>query len=149
MILSRASQYAIQAVILMAMQPHGTFVLNRELAEQLNVPAPYLAKVLQALVRGSLLYSSRGRNGGFCLREGVEKVDLMQILLHLEGPQFTDTCLLGLKECTDETACPIHKQWKPIKHKLARVLRTETPGKLARAVKTGKYRLADLPMIMV
>lgn len=145
MILSRTSQYAIQALIFIATQPKGQPVLNREIASHLNVPPAYLAKIMQSLCKGNLLYSFRGRLGGFCLREGAEKVDLMQVLLLTEGPRFAQDCLLGLKVCSDETACPMHHKWQPIKSKVIALLQDQTLEKLARAVQTGKYRLADVP----
>ncbi len=145
MILSRTSQYAVQALIYMATKPKAEPVLNRDIAAHLNVPPAYLAKIMQNLCKGSLLYSFRGRLGGFCLREGMEKTDLMQILKLTEGAAFTQDCMLGLKVCSDETACPMHFKWKPIKEKIVRLLQEQTLEKLAKAVQTGKYRLADLP----
>ena len=96
MLLSRTSQYAVQALIYMATQPADAPVLNKDIASQLGVPAPYLAKILQSLAKGNLLVSFRGRLGGFCLREGGDAITLMQILLLTEGPAFTESCLLGL-----------------------------------------------------
>ena len=145
MILSRTSQYAIQALIYIAMQPRGLPVLNRTVAEHLNVPPAYLAKIMQNLSRGSLLYSFRGRLGGFCLREDGEKTDLMQILTLIEGPGLTDNCVLGLKVCSDETACPMHATWRPIKANIIKLLHQQTLEKLATAVQSGKYRIAELP----
>lgn len=145
MILSRTSQYAIQALIYIATQPRGEPVLNRKISDYLDVPSPYLAKIMQSLCKGNLLYSFRGRLGGFCLREGAEKTDLMQILTLTEGPGFTEDCLLGLKVCSDETACPMHTKWKPIKLKIFALLSEQTLEKLAAAVISGKYRLTDLP----
>lgn len=145
MILSRTSQYAVQALIYMATQPAATPVLNRDIAARLGVPAPYLAKILQNLVRGDLLFSFRGRLGGFCLREGGERINLMQILRQTEGPMFTQSCLLGLKQCSDDTACPLHFRWIPVKKKIMDLLQDTTLDKLARAVESGKYRLADMP----
>ena len=145
MILSRTSQYAIQALIYIATRPRGEPVLNREISQHLSVPPAYLAKIMQNLCKGNLLYSFRGRLGGFCLREGAEKTDLMKVLLLTEGPGFTQDCLLGLKVCSDETACPMHVKWKPIKEKVARLLQEQTLEKLAAAVSTGKYRISDLP----
>lgn len=145
MILSRTSQYAVQALIYMATQPADTPVLNKDIAAKLNVPAPYLAKILQNLAKGNLLYSFRGRLGGFCLREDGTKMTLMDILLLTEGPAFTQSCLLGLKKCADETACPVHFRWMPVKEKIISLLKETTLDKLARAVLSGKYRLTDLP----
>jgi Rrf2 family transcriptional regulator, iron-sulfur cluster assembly transcription factor len=145
MILSRTSQYAIQALIYIATQPRGEPVLNRKIADYLDVPSAYLAKIMQSLCKGNLVYSFRGRLGGFCLREGAEKTDLMQILTLTEGAGFTEDCLLGLKVCSDETACPMHTKWKPIKLKVVALLSEQTLEKLAAAVISGKYRLTDLP----
>ena len=145
MILSRPSQYAVQALIYMATQPLDTPVLNKDIAAKLNVPAPYLAKILQNLAKGNLLYSFRGRLGGFCLREDGMKMTLMDILLLTEGPAFTQSCFLGLKKCADETACPVHFRWIPVKEKIIGLLRETTLDKLAKAVQSGKYRLTDLP----
>ncbi len=149
MILSRTSQYAIQALIYIATRPAGEPVLNREIASYLGVPPAYLAKIMQSLCKGNLLYSYRGRLGGFCLREGAEKTGLMQILTMTEGPSFTQDCVLGLKVCSDATACPMHAKWLPIKKKIVAILNDQTLEKLARAVQTGKYRLTDLPATLL
>ena len=145
MILSRTSQYAIQALIYIATQPRGLPVLNRTVAEYLDVPPAYLAKIMQHLCRGTLLYSFRGRQGGFCLREGCEKTDLMQVLTLIEGPGVTENCVMGLKRCSNETACPMHAKWHPIKTRIVDLLHKQTLEKLAAAVKKGKYRLTELP----
>jgi Rrf2 family protein len=149
MILSRTSQYAIQALIYIATRPPGEPILNRKVAEYLGVPTAYLAKIMQSLCKGNLLYSFRGRQGGFCLRENGEKTDLMQIVTLIEGVGFTENCVLGLKICSDETACPVHSKWKPIKEKIVSLLHEQTLELLAAAVLSGKYRICDLPMAMM
>ncbi len=146
MIFSRTSQYAVQAMIYMAAQPAGQPVLNRDVASRLNVPAPYLAKILQGLGKDGLLYSFRGRLGGFCLREDVAQMSLMDLLLLTEGADFTQSCLLGLKRCSDETACPLHANWLPIKEQVIEMLNNMKLSDLAVAVQSGRYRLTDMPM---
>ncbi len=63
----------------MAIQPRGVALLNRTIAEHIGVPPTYLAKVLQNLCRSNLLYSFRGKQGGFCLRERGKEINLMQM----------------------------------------------------------------------
>ena len=58
---------------------------------------------------------------------------------------MTENCVMGLKICSDDTACPMHAKWKPIKLRIVELLHKQTLGKLAVAVKSGKYRLAELP----
>ena len=149
MILSRTTQYAIQALIYMATQPPGVVVLNRTIAECLKSPPTYLAKILQELSRGNLLYSFRGKQGGFCLRENSEKINLMQIVRITEGPGFTEDCVLGLKVCSDKTACPMHAKWWPIKQEIVKLLQNQTLDMLAATVVSGKYQLTDFPEVVL
>ncbi len=145
MILTRTTQYAIQTMVYMAMQPAGTPVLVRTMASQLGVPAPYLAKIMQQLGRAGMVSSTRGRLGGFRLQPDAEHTALMQILTLVEGPGVATTCVLGLKTCDERTACPMHTQWAPIKARVLSLLEGRTVGQLATAVRSGRYRLADLP----
>ena len=148
MIFSRTSQYAIQALIYLATQPSGRRMLNREIAQNLGVPSAYLAKILQDLSREKLLHSSRGRSGGFSLRADARKTSLLDIVLLTEGARVDRECLLGLKVCQDETACPLHRKWKPIKKKILASLGSVTLIHLAQAVQSGQYRLTDLPLAL-
>ncbi|HEX7234345.1 MAG TPA: Rrf2 family transcriptional regulator [Nitrosospira sp.] len=149
MILSRTTQYAIQALIYMATQPPGVAVLNRTIAECLELPPTYLAKILQELCRGNLLYSFRGKQGGFCLRENSDKINLMQIVKLTEGPAFTEDCVLGLKVCSEKTACPMHEKWWPIKQEIVRLLQNQTLEMLAAGVTSGEYQLTDIPGVVL
>ena len=149
MILSRTSQYAIQALIYLATQPGGRPVLSREIAHSLGVSPPYMAKVLQSLCRGQLLDSTRGRSGGFNLRSGAEHTNLLEVVLLTDGPRVDRECLLGHKICQDETACPMHRNWKPVKKDILACLGGVTLNHLAKAVQSGQYRLADLPQGLV
>jgi Rrf2 family protein len=146
MIFSRTSQYAIQTLIYIATQPPGKPILAREVAERLGVPAAYLAKIMQTLSKGNLLESFRGPQGGFCLRQGADQIDLMQVVSLTEGAGFVESCVLGLKICSDETPCPMHAKWKPIKQGVLNLLHEQTLERLAAAVTSGQYRIADLPM---
>ncbi|OGS90475.1 MAG: Rrf2 family transcriptional regulator [Gallionellales bacterium GWA2_60_18] len=149
MVFSRTSQYAIQALIYIATQPLGKPILSRKAAEYLGVPTAYLAKIMQSLSKGNLLHSYRGRMGGFCLREGVGGTSLMQIVSLIEGVGFADYCVLGLKVCSNETPCPVHEKWIPIKMKLIELLQEHTVDHLAAAVRSGKYRICDLPAALL
>lgn len=145
MLISRTGQYAIQALVYIGLHGADAVVNVLELAQRLNMPAAYLAKVMQALSRHGLLCSTRGRAGGFRLKIAAENISIMHVLTLLEGETFQHECLLGLKECGDETACPMHTEWKPIKAEIFEVLESQSIATLAQAVGQGKYRLSDIP----
>jgi len=67
----------------------------------------------------------------------------------VENGHFDTECLLGLKECGDDNACPMHGTWKPIKDKMLVMLESQTLAILAAAVNQGHYRLADLPDALI
>jgi len=118
MIINRSAQYTLQVLMHLVANPTGRPVLSRELAEQLQIPLPYLSKLLQQPCRAGWLLSTRGRGGGFTLAPGTENVTLLEILMLTKGERISRECLLGLKDCNDATACVMHSHWKPIKQEL-------------------------------
>ncbi|MAF65351.1 MAG: Rrf2 family transcriptional regulator [Planctomycetes bacterium] len=110
---SKSSEYAIRALPRLAQQSDGrTYQLTRELADDLDIPAPFLGKILQALSAAGVLESQRGRKGGFRLAAASSETSLMRILEVLDNANEERLCILGQADCTDERACPMHEFWK-------------------------------------
>ncbi|MBP6669267.1 MAG: Rrf2 family transcriptional regulator [Gemmatimonadales bacterium] len=141
MILSRTSEYALQALVHLAVQPTGQPVLNRDVARYLGVPAPYLTKILKGLVQRGLVQSHKGRGGGYAIQRAALDVTVREVVELVEGPSVFQECLLGLKVCADATACPVHHAWAPLKAGLLGLLDRRTVGSMADAVRAGKYQL--------
>jgi Rrf2 family protein len=118
MIINRTTQYTLQVMMHLVAHPSSQPVLARELAEQLRIPSPYLAKLLQLPCRAGWLSSTRGRGGGYTLTPGAKNITLLEILILTRGERVSRECLLGFKECDDKTACVMHCHWKPIKREL-------------------------------
>lgn len=110
--ISQSSAHAIRVLTFLAQQPAGEFQLVRRLADALELPAPYLAKILQPLTNRGLLESQRGRGGGFRLARAPAELSLRQIVDALERLGGPRECLLGQAECGDDRACPLHDFWK-------------------------------------
>lgn len=141
MLLSRTSEYALQALIYLATRPPGKPSLAREVAQYLGTPAPYLSNVLKLLCRRRLLVSTRGRGGGFQLAPATRRLSILKVLAEVEGPGAFEGCVLGLKRCADATACPVHHVWKPLKTRMLDTLAGQTIGSMAELVQAGRYRL--------
>lgn len=131
MLLSRASQYTLQALIYLARQPPDQRVMVKQIAEALALPEFYLGKLIQPLVRVGWLVSVRGRGGGVKFHADAASITLHDILQLTDGHRVTRECLLGLKACEDKTACVMHCQWQPIKQELAEGLGGYTLAALA------------------
>jgi Rrf2 family protein len=144
---SRTTEYALQALIFLASRDAGTPSLARDVAAYLDVPAPYLAKILRDLTHGGLVHSVKGRGGGFTLAPQAAGLTLAHVLRKLDGPRAFDGCLLGLKRCSDATACPVHRTWKPLKGRLVEMLEAKTLGSMGAEVRAGRYRLRLGPTV--
>ena len=76
--LSRSTEYALRAMTCVARADRRISV--GEIAEATQVPARYLAKVMQGLGRAGLVNSTRGRTGGFVLARTPAEVSILEIV---------------------------------------------------------------------
>lgn len=110
--LSQTTGYAILALACME-GPAGAPILVRDVAKAAGIPKPYLSKLIHALAQRGLVATKRGYKGGVVLAREPEQITLLEITEAVEGEQWMDRCILGLEECSDERACPMHELWKP------------------------------------
>ncbi len=141
MLFSKTQEYALQALVHLAMTP-DEYRLNRDLAEHLEVPGPYLAKVLKRFAQLGYLESAKGRGGGYRIRRRALEAPVREIVTVADGKDLVPGCLLGLSRCTDHAACPIHDKWIPLRDKVASLLDRQTVADLAAKARTGRTKLA-------
>ncbi len=107
--LSNASKYAIRAVLFLAEsssvnKKYG----SKKIAETLEVPQPFIAKILQKLSKAGIISSGKGPGGGFYTSEENLEKNVMDILNVIEKRDIFSECFLGLPVCGDENPCPVH-----------------------------------------
>ena len=123
--LSRSSEYAIRALAYLGQrEDRAPWVLARQIAADLDIPFPFLAKILQTLAGEGVLESQRGRNDGFRLARNPERLSLFEIVEPFDKLGARRLCVLGQKVCSDETACPLHHTWKHSLNSFLHRLRT-------------------------
>ena len=71
MIYSRSAEYAIRAFVNLAQVPEGKYAMVKNIAAQEDIPAHFLAKILQQLARKGLL-RSRKITGRKCTLKRIE-----------------------------------------------------------------------------
>lgn len=108
---SRASAYAIRALIELADQPPGKLVGEHEIAESERIPPSFLYKVLQQLRRGKLLRSYRGVNGGYQLACPADQITLLRVVRCMDGDRAFTHCVLENKLCGRHGECALHSRW--------------------------------------
>jgi Rrf2 family iron-sulfur cluster assembly transcriptional regulator len=132
MIFSRPCEYAIRALTHMAASP-AEITSALEIAKAEDIPLPVLSKVLQELVRKGLLESRRGPGGGFQLSRRPELIVLRDIVAAIDGLDHFMDCVAGLKVCSEEAPCPLHKTWTGMRTQILTSLETTTLAQMSQA----------------
>lgn len=122
----RSSQLALQATLLLALEPGGGPRRIRELAADLGVASTYLTKVLQNLTRVGLVRAYRGPGGGVQLARSAHKISPWDVLLAVEPVAEFTRCLLGVRQCSEATPCPVHSAWVPARDRIRQILQTKS-----------------------
>jgi Rrf2 family transcriptional regulator, iron-sulfur cluster assembly transcription factor len=116
MLFSTATGYALQT--LAALPEDGGYYLARSMAKQLQLPGPYLAKILQNLVQAGILESVRGPKGGFRLAKPAQDVTVGEVVDALEGSSALHGCVMGFSNCGPDNPCPLHHAWSQVKSQM-------------------------------
>ena len=124
--LTKGSVYAAKAMMGIAELPEGTVVKTRELAESKGMPAAFLGKLVQRLIRAGLLRAYRGTAGGIALAQPATEIKFREIIEAVDGPIVKSLCLSDPGKCPAEARCRFRKIWIEAQIKQLRILENTT-----------------------
>ncbi len=111
--LSKKTQYALQAVAYMVEHQDATPILIAEIADKKNIPIKFLENILLELKKAGFLDSKKGKHGGYLFAIPPSKIKLSGIFRIIEGPIAMLPCvsLNFYQKCADcnEKKCSINK----------------------------------------
>lgn len=90
--LSEGIEWGLHCATLVAVIPPGSTLPASRLAEYHGVPAPYLAKHLQALSRAGILESVPGPSGGYRLGRPAADISVLDVVEAIDGPEPAFSC---------------------------------------------------------
>jgi Rrf2 family protein len=133
--LSNASKYAILSTLYLAEHSNEERKISvKEIAENIDVPSPFLAKLFQQLVRSKIISSSKGPHGGFYLSEKNKLKNVLDIIDNIDGLNKLNGCFLGLHECDANNPCPVHHIVVPFKNNILAKFRDKTIMEFAQEI---------------
>jgi Rrf2 family transcriptional regulator, iron-sulfur cluster assembly transcription factor len=138
---ARSSGYAVKALTHLAGQPPGKLVGAREMATTLDIPMPFLWKILRRLGQKKLVRSFKGVRGGYQLARPAETIYVREILMASQD-NHVGRCILGFAQCDDQAPCPLHSHWKDLRAEIEHTLETTTIADLAGIAKQSRRRRA-------
>ena len=140
-IFSRQCEYALQAVMYLALKPEEEMTSIRELTMKLHTPYFFMAKILQDLVYKGLLKSHKGPSGGFTLALPAKKITLHHIIEAVDGNDLTQGCILGFPECSSTAQCALHDQWSNFRDNIFKALLNKTIEEMSINMRKPQYHL--------
>ena len=121
--LSSSCKYGIRAVTYIASKSKNKEKVGlKQISEDLKLPTPFLAKILQLLAKQKILSSTKGPHGGFSLLKDAKDITIMDIIITIDGRDLFDNCLLHNTTCKcvmeNKMACPLHVEYAGIRNKV-------------------------------
>ena len=126
--LSNTSRYALRAVIYLAVNSKDNKRIGiKKIAEDLDIPSPFLGKILQTLAKHKVLFSNKGPNGGFAFPDDSKDLTLFDLIKIIDGDDIVQKCLLSDRDCHEEGKyCPVHDQYSKIRGDINTMLKEHT-----------------------
>lgn len=144
---SKACEYGIRAVIyIWSQNGKGKKLGIKDICKEIDAPEFFTAKILQSLAKQGIISSTKGPNGGFYVEKAQESLTLMDLVIAIDGDQLFIGCGLGLRQCSEETPCPIHSDFKVIREGLSEMLRNKKLVDLASEINSGAAILSRLSL---
>jgi Rrf2 family protein len=117
---SARADYAVRALVALAMEPPSRPMKAATIAERQGIPARFLANILPDLCRAGVIGSRRGGEGGYWLARPASEITLADIIGAIERPVTTRTRLSS----TPNGSVQVEALWSSVQQGLDAVLRT-------------------------
>jgi Rrf2 family iron-sulfur cluster assembly transcriptional regulator len=137
--LSNSCRYGIRAVIYLASQPESAGKTGiKKVSSDLDLPTPFLAKILQQLAKQKILSSTKGPHGGFSILKDPKTITLYDIVKTIDGEEIFTNCIMHNGPCiiVDGTKkpCPLHEDYSKTRTDRINLFRGKTIYDLVKKV---------------
>jgi len=117
--LSTKAQYAVRALVDLALHSGGKPVALREISQREDIPLNYLEQLFLRLKNGQIITSVRGPRGGYILARSSSHITISEIVSTVEEPLNPVSCLDEAGgPCSRGTRCVTHDVWKGLGEKI-------------------------------
>lgn len=139
---SNTSKYATRALIYLELHASSKRKVGlKKIAEDLDIPQPFLGKILQVLVKSGQLESEKGPGGGFALKRSAFDISLIEVIELFDGSDLWNSCAIRTTRCDHGAPCSLHHRISPLREQLRSRLATESIGDLVKEYRDGREEI--------
>lgn len=133
--LTNKGKYGLKAMVHLAHLRENEIAQVAQIAEANNIPKKFLDQIFVDLRRANLVYSKKGKAGGYALALPPERIFAGQIIRAIDGPIAPLACasVTAYRPCDDcdTNLCAVRKLMIEARNALAAVLDTTTLADMA------------------
>ncbi|MFA3784000.1 Rrf2 family transcriptional regulator [Melioribacteraceae bacterium 4301-Me] len=112
MFLPQRLKYGMQIVIYLSKNKLSRPIPAHKIANQLNIPKEFAAKILQELAGNGILKSQKGKNGGFNLCVNPSEIKIEKVFLALGFVTNFNECVFESKSVCEKEKCSFCNGWR-------------------------------------
>ena len=130
--ISTRGRYALRAVVDLAEEGGGGYISLKAIARRQRLSVKYLEALFTLLVKGGVLLSRRGIDGGYALSEPAARISAFDVLRAIEGDLSIVNCLGREPRCPRSAQCRTRHLWKEIDALIQRKFKSTSVADLTR-----------------
>jgi Rrf2 family protein len=127
---TKRADYGLMAIHYIAIHEAEGAVSAKKIAEQFNIPAELLAKILQRLAKEGLILGQNGPKGGYVLAQRAAQITVGEVIRTLEGPISIVSCLDTPGDCPQMSNCNLRRPVQKIQTAISQLLDTMSLAEL-------------------
>lgn len=115
--------YALKALLDLAMNQGNGPITIHDLARRLDIPTKFLEQVLLELKRGGFVGSRRGKVGGYFLAKAPSKIKLGEVIRFIDGEIEPIACVdANYNGCSDKDRCVLRNVWQEVAESISGIV---------------------------
>jgi Rrf2 family protein len=129
--LTNKGKYGLKAMVHLAGHSAGELAQVPDIAASCNISKKFLDQILAELRHAGLVYSRKGKTGGYALAKLATEIKVGHIIRVLDGPLAPIACASvtayrACEDCEDEQACSVRLIMQQARDALSNVLDNRT-----------------------
>lgn len=143
--ISRKGEYALRAMIYLALNEKKGYLQSQEIAQKEDIPIKFLEQILLELRNSGLLESRRGIGGGYKLLKSPTEINLAQIIRIIDGPLAPLSCVSQWAHisCPEQETCGLYSVMLEVRNAIVKILEKVTIADVCARTTELRAKVAD------
>jgi Rrf2 family protein len=141
--ITRQSDYAVRAVLDLAMLPDDERAFSKAIARRQDIPTAFLTKIFSRLSAEGIVTTRRGVKGGVRLARPASEITMLEVIEAVDGPIALNRCTRRPSDCPLDATCAMYPVWHTLCDELRARLNSITFERLAATAQSKRVEAAS------